>query len=298
MKALVYRGLNTIKLEDKPKPEIKEPTDAIVKITYTTICGSDLHILQGHVPSCKEGVTIGHEGVGTVEATGDAVKKYKVGDKVLIACITSCSSCNMCKRGMYSHCDDGGWILGHTVDGCQAEYVRIRHADGSLHKVPEGVDEKAMVMLSDIGPTGYEVGVLAGKIKPGSTVVVVGVGPVGLSAVLTAKLYSPSILIAVDKDAGRLEAAKKMGADVTINIDEGDVEKKVKDLTRGLGCDTVIEAVGIPASFELCQDLIAFGGILANIGVHGAPAKLKIEKLWGYNIGRRAHATQLQILTG
>lgn len=273
MKALVYRGLNTIKLEDKPKPEIKEPTDAIVKIKYTTICGSDLHILQGHVPSCKEGVTIGHEGVGEIESTGAAVKNFKKGDKVLISCITSCSTCRNCKRGMYSHCDDGGWILGHTVDGCQAEYVRIRLADASLHMVPEGVDEKALVMLSDIGPTGYEVGVLAGQVKPGKVVSIVGVGPVGLSAVLTAKLLSPALLIAIDKDQARLEAAKKMGADIIINSGNEDVEKIIKELTNGLLCDVVIEAVGerlsrchvnsftnstvigIPATFELCQKL-------------------------------------------
>lgn len=285
MKALVYRGKNTIKLEDKPKPELQEPTDAIVKIKYTTICGSDLHILQGHVPSCKEGTTLGHEGVGTIEAVGDAVKSFKVGDSVLIACISSCSTCNMCKRGMYSHCDDAGWILGHTIDGCQAEYVRIRRADSSLHKAPTGVDEKALVMLSDIGPTGYEVGALAGKVQPGSTVAIVGVGPVGLSACLASRLFSPSLLIAIDKDPNRLEAAKKMGADKVINSSNEDVAKIVKELTNGVGCDTVIEAVGIPQTFELCQDLIAFGGTIANIGVHGAPAKLALDKLWGYNIG-------------
>lgn len=286
MKALVYRGKNTIKLEDKPKPEIQEPTDAIVKLKYTTICGSDLHILQGHVPSCKEGTTLGHEGVGTIESVGDAVKSYKVGDKVLIACISSCSTCLNCKRGMLSHCDDAGWILGHTIDGCQAEYVRIRLADSSLHHAPEGVDEKALVMLSDIGPTGYEVGVLAGKVQPGSTVAIVGVGPVGLSACLTAKMLSPAKLIAIDKDPARLEAAKGMGADHVIDINKEDAEKVVKELTGGLGCDTVIEAVGIPQSFELCQNLIAFGGTIANIGVHGAPAEIHLEKLWGYNIGK------------
>ena len=287
MKALVYRGLNTIKLEDKPKPEIQDPTDAIVKIKYTTICGSDLHILQGHVPTCKEGTTIGHEGMGTIDSVGDAVKGFKTGDSVLISCMTSCSTCKMCKRGMLSHCDKAGWILGHTVDGTQAEYVRIRLADSSLHKAPEGVDEKALVMLSDIGPTGYEVGVLAGKVQPGSSVVVVGVGPVGLSSVLTAKLLSPSLLIAVDKDPARLEAAKKMGATHVIDSAKEDAEEIVKELTGGLGCDVVIEAVGVPQTFELCQNLIAFGGTLANIGVHGAPAKIAMEKLWGYNIGKR-----------
>lgn len=285
MKALVYRGLNTIKLEDKPKPEIQEPTDAIVKIKYSTICGSDLHILQGHVPTCKQGTTIGHEGVGHIDEVGSAVKGFSKGDKVLIACISSCSTCKMCKRGMLSHCDKAGWILGHTIDGCQAEYVRIKLADSSLHKAPDGVDEKALVMLSDIGPTGFEVGVLAGKVEPGKTVAILGVGPIGLAACLTAKLMSPSLIIAIDKDPGRLEAAKKMGADKVIDSSKEDAEKIVKELTNGLGCDTVIEAVGIPATFELCQNLIAFGGTIANIGVHGAPAQIALDKLWGYNIG-------------
>lgn len=286
MKALVYRGKNTIKLEDKPKPEIQEPTDAIVKIKYTTICGTDLHILQGHVPTCKEGTTLGHEGVGTIDAVGSAVKDFKPGDKVLVACISSCATCGMCKRGMYSHCEaDTGWILGHTIDGTQAEYVRIRRADSSLHKAPESVDDKVLVMLSDIGPTGYEVGAMAGRVQPGSTVAVVGAGPVGLSACLTSKLLSPALLIAIDKDPNRLEAAKKMGADKVIDSSKEDAAKVVKELTNGLGCDTVIEAVGVPQTFELCQELIAFGGTIANIGVHGAPAKLALDKLWGYNIG-------------
>jgi len=285
MKALVYRGLNQIKLEDKPKPEIRDPTDAIVKIKYTTICGSDLHILQGHVPTCKEGVTIGHEGVGTIDSVGDGVKAFKVGDTVLISCISSCATCKLCRRGLLSHCEKGGWILGHTVDGTQAEYVRTPLADSSLHRVPDGVDEKALVMLSDIVPTGYEVGVLAGNIKPGSTVAIVGAGPVGLSALLTAKLLSPSLVVVIDKDPGRLEAAKKMGADKVVDSGKEDAEKVVMDLTDGVGCDTVIEAVGIPATFELCQKLVSFGSTLANIGVHGKEATLHIEKLWGYNMG-------------
>jgi len=285
MKARVYRGLNQIKLEDKPKPEIRDPTDAIIKIKYTTICGSDLHILQGHVPTCKGGITVGHEGVGTVDVVGDGVKAFKPGDTVLISYMSSCSSCKLCRRGMLSHCEKGGWVLDHTIDGTQAEYVRTPLADSSLHHVPEGIDEKALVMLSDIVPTGYEVGVLAGNVRPGSTVAIVGAGPVGLSALLTAKLLSPSLVIVIDKDPGRLDAAKEMGADRVVDSGKEDVEKVVMELTNGVGCDTVIEAVGIPATFELCQNLVGFGSTLANIGVHGKEATLHIEKLWGYNMG-------------
>jgi len=284
MKALVYRGNNKIVLEDKPKPEIRDPTDAIIKLKYITICGSDLHILQGHVPTCAEGTTLGHEGVGVVDSVGDGVKNFKAGDLVLIACITSCSACAMCRRGLWSHCDKAGWILGHTIDGTQAEYVRTPLADSSLYHAPKGVDEKALCMLSDIVPTGYEVGVLAGKVKPGSSVVIVGVGPVGLGALITSKLYSPSLVVVIDKDEGRLEAAKGMGADVAINAGDKDAVKKARELTGGAGFDTVIEAVGVPASFEMCQELLSFGGNLANIGVHGKSATIAMDKLWGLNI--------------
>jgi alcohol dehydrogenase len=286
MKALVYRGLNKIALEDKPKPSIRDPTDAIVKIKYTTICGSDLHILQGHVPTCKEGVTIGHEGVGTIESVGDGVVEFKSGDSVLISCISSCSNCKYCRRGMLAHCEKAGWVLGHTIDGTQAEYVRIPLADSSLYHVPKGVDEKALVMLSDIVPTGHEVGVVAGKVMPGTTVAIVGSGPVGLGALLTAKLYSPSLLIMIDKDPSRLKVAKEMGADVTIDSSKENPEEIVMKLTNGVGCDTVMEAVGIPATFELCQELMSVGGTLANIGVHGKECTLHMEKLWGYNMSR------------
>lgn len=288
MKALVYRGNGVVKLEDKDKPVLKDPTDAIVKIKYTTICGSDLHILHGFVPTCKEGTTIGHEGVGVIEEIGDGVKAFKQGDTVLISCMWSCATCKMCRRGLLSHCEkeEGGWRLGHTNDGTQAEYVRIAMADSSLHKLPQGVDEKAAVMLSDILPTGYEVGVLAGDVRPGATVVVVGAGPIGLSACMTAGLLSPSLLIAIDRDPSRLEVAKQLGATHTIDNSKEDAAAKVKELTNGAGCDVVIEAVGYPATFELCQELVGFGGRIANIGVHGEPAKLHIEKLWGYNIGK------------
>lgn len=220
--------------------------------------------------------------MGTIDSVGAGVMMYKPGDSVLISCISNCSNCKYCKRGLLGHCEKAGWVLGHTIDGTQAEYVRIPLADSSLFHAPKGVDEKALVMLSDIVPTGHEVGVVAGKVMPGKTVAIVGAGPVGLGALLTAKLYSPSLVIMVDKDKSRLEAAKSMGADVVCGPDEA--EEVVKKHTDGVGCDVVMEAVGIPATFELCQHLVNLGGHIANIGVHGAAAKIHLEKLWGYNL--------------
>ncbi len=284
MKALVYHGPGKKSWEDKPMPTIKEPTDALVKILKTTICGTDLHIMKGDVPDVIEGRIIGHEGVGVIEETGSAVSNFKKGDHVLISCITSCGKCDYCKKGMYSHCEKGGWILGHLVDGTQAEYVRIPHADNSLYHVPAGSDEEALVMLSDILPTGFECGVLNGKVQPGSTVAIVGSGPIGLAALLTAQFYSPAKIIMIDPDDNRLAVATKFGAtDVINNSKEGAIEKLMA-MTENKGADTVIEAVGIPATFELCQSLVAPGGVIANIGVHGKSAELHLEKLWSHNI--------------
>jgi alcohol dehydrogenase len=284
MKALVYRGPGKKEWTDKPKPTIQAPTDAIVRITKTTICGTDLHILKGDVPAVVEGRTLGHEGVGVIEEVGAGVSNFKVGDKVLISCVTSCSKCDYCRKGMYSHCEDGGWILGHLIDGTQAEYVRIPHADTSLYPVPEGVDEEALVMLSDILPTGFEVGVLNGKIQPGDTVALVGTGPVGLAALLTAQFYSPAEIIAIDLDDNRLEVARKFGATKTVNSSSGNAVQAVMDLTGGKGVDVAIEAVGIPATFNICQEIVGVGGRIANVGVHGKSVDLHLEKLWIQNI--------------
>ncbi|RMZ87858.1 hypothetical protein DV736_g4913, partial [Chaetothyriales sp. CBS 134916] len=283
MKALVYKGNGQCGLEDRTVPTLKHDTDAVVKMVYTTICGTDTHILHGDVPSCEPGRVLGHEGAGVVHEVGSAVTRFKKGDKVLINCITSCASCVYCRKGMYSHCVKGGWVLGNLVDGTQAEYVNIPFADQGLHLVPEGVDDKSIVMLSDILPTGLECGVLNGKVQPGGTVAVIGTGPVGLAAIITAKFYSPSLIIAIDKDENRLAVAKKLGANQAI-VSDGDVEAAVKKLTDGIGCDTVIEAVGVPATLELAQDLVAPGGVIANVGVHGKSCLLKIEKLWVQNI--------------
>lgn len=284
MKALVFYGPGKKSWEDKPIPIIQKPTDAIVKILKTTICGTDLHIMKGDVPEVEAGRIIGHEGVGIIMETGSGVSNFKKGDHVLISCITSCGKCDYCKKGMYSHCENGGWILGHLIDGTQAEYVRIPFADTSLYHIPEGSDEEALVMLSDILPTGFECGVLNGKVQPGSSVAIVGSGPIGLAALLTAQFYSPAQIIMIDPDDYRLSVATQFGATEIINNSKENTIEQVKLLTGNRGADTVIEAVGIPATFELCQSLVAPGGTIANIGVHGKSAELHLEKLWSHNI--------------
>jgi alcohol dehydrogenase len=284
MKALVYVSDGNKALQDRPKPEITVPTDAIIKMTKTTICGTDLHILKGDVPSCQPGRILGHEGVGIVDEVGTAVTSFKTGDRVLISCISACGKCDYCKKRMYSHCTTGGWILGNKIDGTQAEFVRIPYADTSLYPIPEGADEEALVMLSDILPTGFECGVLNGKVQPGSTVAIVGSGPIGLAALLTAQLYSPSEIIMVDIDDNRLEVAKRFGATSVINSANGKAVDALMKLTSQRGIDTAIEAVGIPATFELCEKMIAPGGTIANIGVHGSKVDLHLESLWDRNI--------------
>ena len=284
MKALVYLAVGKKALDERPKPEIAAPTDAIVKISRTTICGTDLHILKGDLPSCKPGRILGHEGVGIVETVGAGVTVFKPGDHVLIACVSACGKCVYCRKQMYSHCTTGGWILGNTIDGTQAEFVRIPHADNSLYPIPAGADEEALVMLSDILPTSFECGVLNGKVEPGSTVAIVGSGPIGLAALLTAQFYSPAEIIMIDLDDNRLEVAKRFGATSIINSSVGDAADAVLKLTGGRGVDTAIEAVGIPATFELCEKIVTPGGTIANIGVHGKKVDLHLESLWDRNI--------------
>jgi alcohol dehydrogenase len=284
MKALVYHGAGKKSWEEKPKPEVIKPTDAIIRILKTTICGTDLHIMKGDVAEVTDGRVIGHEGVGIIEDIGTAVSNFKKGDHVLISCITSCGKCSYCKKGMYSHCEDGGWILGHLIDGTQAEYVRIPHADNSLYPIPSGADEEALVMLSDILPTGFECGVLNGQVKPGDIIAIVGAGPIGIASLLTGQFYSPAEIIMIDRDENRLAVSKKFGATQTINFEKEDPIAKVTSLTGGKGVDVAIEAVGVPESFELCQSIIAPGGHIANIGVHGKSVDLHLETLWAKNI--------------
>ncbi len=284
MKALAYSKSGKIALEDRPKPEITEPGDAIVRVTHTTICGTDLHILKGDVPTAEPGRILGHEGVGVIDSVGAAVTSFKKGDSVLISCVSACGTCSFCRKQMYSHCIHGGWILGNSIDGTQAEFVRTPFAEMSLYHIPKGADEEPLVMLSDILPTGFECGVLNGRVAPGSSVAIVGAGPVGLAALLTAQFYSPASIIMIDLDDNRLAIAQKFGATATINSGDGKAAEAVMKLTGKADVDTAIEAVGIPATFELCQQIVAAGGIIANIGVHGKPASLHLEKLWDRNI--------------
>ena len=284
MKALVYHGPGRKTLADKPKPTLRDATDVIVRINKTTLCGTDLHILKGDVPTVQEGRILGHEGTGVVEEAGSAVTRFKTGDRVLISCITACGKCEYCRRGMCSHCDQGGWILGNTIDGTQAEHVRIPWADTSLHLIPDAADEESMVMLSDILPTGYECGVLKGCVKPGDTVAIIGAGPVGLATLLTARFYAPAEIIVIDRDDHRLGVAKLLGASRIVNSADGKGVEEIMTMTLGRGVDVAIEAVGVPETFGLCQDIIAPGGHIANVGVHGKPVPLHLEKLWSQNI--------------
>jgi len=284
MKALVYHGAGQKAWEEKPKPGINKTTDAIVKVIKTTICGTDLHIMKGDLPEVADGRIIGHEGVGIVEEVGSSVSNFKKGDHVIISCITSCGKCSFCKKGMYSHCEDGGWILGYMIDGTQAEYVRIPHADNSLYPIPAGADEEALVMLSDILPTGFECGVLNGQVKPGDTIAIVGAGPVGMAALLTSQFYTPAEIIVIDLDDNRLAVAKSFGATHTINSADGNAVANVMKLTNGKGVDVSIEAVGTPTTFEICTEIVGAGGHIANIGVHGKSVTLHMESLWSKNI--------------
>jgi alcohol dehydrogenase len=284
MKALVFGGPGKRSWTEVPDPEIQHPQDAIIRVDAVTICGTDLHILGGDVPEVTAGRVLGHEAVGTVTAVGGGVNGLAVGDRVLASCISACGICRFCREGSYGQCrGGGGWILGLLVDGVQAEYARIPFADLSTYPLPAQVSDEAAVLLADILPTSYEVGVLNGRVRPGDVVVVVGAGPIGLAAILTAKLFSPAHIVAIDKAESRLQAAKAFGADITVAAD-ADPMATVRELTGGLGADVVMEAVGTPGTFELCAALVRPGGRVANIGVHGKPATLHLEDLWIRNI--------------
>ena len=281
MKALVYHGPGNRAWEEVPDPVLREPTDAIVRIESSTICGTDLHILKGDVPAVKPGTILGHEAVGTIVEVGAAVTTLEPGDRVLVSCITSCGRCRFCKEGHYGLCTGGGgWIFGHLIDGLQAELARVPFADTSVYKVPDALTNEQVLFLADILPTAYEVGVLNGRVEPGDTIAVVGAGPIGLATIMTAKLHTPGRIVAIDLADSRLEMAREFGADVTINNGTEDAVAKVMELTDGLGADVAIEAVGVPQTFELCTELIRPGGRVANVGVHGHSATLHLEKLW------------------
>jgi alcohol dehydrogenase len=279
MRALVYHGPGQRSLDDVPDPKIQADDDIVVKVDTTTICGTDLHILKGDVPAVTPGRILGHEAVGTVTETGIGVKTLREGDHVLVSCITSCGRCAYCRKGQYGQCQaGGGWIFGHLIDGLQAEYARVPFADTSVYKIPEGVTDEQAIYLADILPTGYEVGVRNGGVAPGDTVVIVGAGPIGLSVILGSRLYSPARIVVVEPAESRRAKALEFGADVAVSPDEAIEE--VMALTGGLGADVVVEAVGVPATFELCTELVRPGGRVANVGVHGSPATLHLEKLW------------------
>jgi alcohol dehydrogenase len=281
MKALVYHGPGQRAWDNVPDPTIQQPTDAVVRIDSSTICGTDLHILKGDVPAVQPGTVLGHEAVGTVVETGSGVATLAVGDRVLLSCITSCGRCRFCKEGHYGLCTGGGgWIFGHLIDGLQADYARVPFADTSVYKIPENLSDEQVLFLSDILPTAYEVAVLNGRVTPGDTVAIVGAGPIGLAAVMTAKLYTPAHIVAIDLDDGRLARAREFGADVTINNGKESAVDAVMQLTDGLGADVAVEAVGVPDTFELCTELVRPGGRVANVGVHGHPATLHLETLW------------------
>ena len=281
MRALVYHGPGQRQWEEVPDPSLESDTDVIVGIDAVTICGTDLHILKGDVPEVEPGRVLGHEAVGTIEEVGSAVRHVQPGDHVLVSCIAGCGSCRFCREARYGQCTaGGGWALGHTIDGVQAEYARVPFGDLSVHQLPGNVSDEAAVLLADILPTSYEVGVLAGRVRPGDVVVIVGAGPIGLAAVMTAKLFSPSRIVVVDPAAPRRDAAKRIGADAVSDSDAAAVVELVSSLTDGLGADVVMEAVGVPEAFELCTQLVRPGGHVANIGVHGAPATLHLESLW------------------
>jgi alcohol dehydrogenase len=281
MKALVYHGPGRRDWEEVPDPAIEAPSDVVVEIESSTICGTDLHILKGDVPEVAPGTILGHEAVGTVVEAGSGVSTLEIGDRVLVSCITACGRCDFCKQARYGLCTGGGgWILGHLIDGLQAEYARVPFADTSVHKVPAELSDEQVLFLADILPTSFEVGVVSGRVEPGDTVAIVGAGPIGLAAILTARLFTPGLIVAIDLDESRLEQALAFGADVTIANGSEDAVARVMELTGGLGADVAIEAVGIPETFELCADLVRPGGRVANVGVHGSPATLHLERLW------------------
>ncbi|KDE98308.1 alcohol dehydrogenase [Mycolicibacterium aromaticivorans JS19b1 = JCM 16368] len=285
MKALVYHGPGSRAWEEVPDANIHEPTDAVVHVDTATICGTDLHILGGDIPEVAPGRILGHEAVGTVTEVGSSVQRLAIGDRVLVSCISSCGNCRFCRDSSYGQClGGGGWILGHLIDGTQAEYVRVPFADNSTHHVPDGVTDEQMIVLADILPTAYEVGVLNGAVRPADVVAIIGAGPIGLAAIMTAQLFSPSHIVAIDLAESRLEAARKFGADMMVNSGRDDPAAVIGELTGGLGADVVMEAVGLPQTFEQAVRLVRPGGHVANIGVHGAPATLHLEDIWIKNL--------------
>lgn len=284
MQALVYLGPHKKALQERAAPRVVAPTDAVVRVTKTTICGTDLQILAGHQPSCSTGRVLGHEGVGVVTQVGAAVTKFKCNDRVLISCVTACGTCEFCRRCKYSQCMHGGWLLGNRIDGTQAEFVRVPYADTSLHHIPADADDDALVMLSDALPSAYECGVLNGQVKSGSTIAIVGAGPAGLAVLLAAQLHAPLAVVVIDNNAERLATAMRLGATAVVDCRDRQVVADIMNLTGGRGVDSAIDAVGLVATFELCEEIIAVGGTIANVGVHGTALDLHREYRWDRSV--------------
>ena len=290
MKALIYKGPGQKAWDDVPDPKIEQPTDVIVQMVATTICGTDLHILKGDVPEVEVGRILGHEGIGVITEVGEGVTQLSAGDRVIIACVSSCGKCANCRKSLYIHCLDPeglagiGWIFGYMIDGTQAEYVRVPFSENSVYRIPSGMSDAEGILLSDILPTGFEIGVQYGHVAPGDVVAVIGSGPVGLSAVMTARLYGPSKIIAIDLDAARLGRASEFGATDTVNSGDADWKEQVLALTDGAGVDVAIEAVGVPETFTMATVIVRPGGHVANIGVHGTSVDLALNELWIKNI--------------
>ena len=295
MKAMVYYGENDIRFEERPQPQIIDPSDAVIRMTKTTICGTDLGIWKGKNPEIQQqaiqktgefnGRILGHEGIGIVEEVGAAVKNFKRGDRVIISCVSRCGTCENCQKQLYAHCrNEGGWIMGYMIDGTHAEYVRTPFADTSLYLLPEGLNEEVAVFLSDVLPTAHEIGVQYGDVKPGDSIAIVGTGPIGMGCLLTAQFYSPATIIAIDMDDHRLKLAKELGATHTVNSSHEDAIQQVLDITEGRGVDCAIEAVGVEATWNICQHIVKEGGHIANVGVHGKSVNFELDKLWIKNL--------------
>ena len=286
MKAVVYKGNGEIALEDRPIPKILDDRDAIIKVTLTTICSSDIHIKHGAVPRAVPGTILGHEFVGRVVETGSAVKKIKPGDRVSVNVETFCGECFFCKRGFVNNCTDpdGGWALGCRIDGGQAEYVRIPFADNGLTVIPDHVSDEQALFNGDILSTGYWAAKI-GELNPADTVAVIGAGPTGLCTMMCARLYTPARIIAIDTDEYRLNLAKEKGlADITLIPGRDDPEKVIKELTDGRGADTVFEVAGGADTFQTAWKIARPNAVVVVVAMYEEAQELPLPDMYGKNL--------------
>lgn len=284
MKAVVYKGNGIVCLEDRPIPVIEKETDAIVRVTRSTICSSDLHIKHGAVPRAKENIVLGHEFVGEIVEVGRKVKNFFVGDRVSVNVETFCGECFFCKQGYVNNCIHGGWELGCRIDGGQAEYARIPMADQGLTKIPDDVSDEEALFNGDILATGYWAASI-GEIKPADTVVVLGAGPTGLCTLMSIKLYSPATVIVVDTSTDRLNLAKEQGlADVCLNPLEVDIEEEILKLTQGRGADRVFEVAGGENTFQLAWKVARPNAIVILVALYEKEQTLPLHQMYGKNL--------------